>query len=70
MASYPAYRYHGEASVIVSNEADDAALGKGWSDHPSKVDPKASLSEKQRVVVARLQREQREREAASQRGDR
>ena len=32
---YPTYRYHAEhAPVIVNDEAEDKALGKGWHDAP------------------------------------
>ena len=34
---YPTWRYHKtETAVIVQDEAEDKALGKGWSDHPAE----------------------------------
>jgi hypothetical protein len=36
MAGYPSYRYHAtEAPVVVNDEAEDKALGKGWADSPA-----------------------------------
>lgn len=35
MAGYPSFRYHAsEAPVVVNDEAEDKALGKGWHDAP------------------------------------
>lgn len=34
---YPACRYHPTLpAIVVRSEAEDAALGPGWVDHPSK----------------------------------
>jgi hypothetical protein len=41
---YPACRYHPtRPAIVVASEAEDAALGPGWVDHPSKF-PKAKPS--------------------------
>jgi hypothetical protein len=48
---YPGYRYHPTAGKrLVANEAEEAELGRGWSDSPVQAPPPEPESEPEAVV--------------------